>query len=195
MASIWAAASKGDVGEVRRLLDDGAVINQQSPFGFTALWFASCLGHPPVVKLLLERGANPTIAEDRGSTPLMVATLKGRVEVVRVLIDHPSARATLNHRDREGRTALWWACQRGRGGVARALLESGADLTIADNDGTTPMALAKQQAPPDRNDISAEGRRECVAALEVRSCLPLLPPPSICSSDQLAEKWGLLSWA
>jgi ankyrin repeat protein len=32
----------------------------------------------------------------------------------------------------------------GRGGVVRALLESGADPTIADKDGTTPMAIAKQ---------------------------------------------------
>jgi ankyrin repeat protein len=35
----------------------------------------------------------------------------------------------------------------GRGGVVRALLESGADPTIADNDGTTPMAIAKQDPP------------------------------------------------
>jgi hypothetical protein len=59
----------------------------------------------------------------------------------------------------------------------QALLESGADPTIADNDGTTPMAIAKQD--PDDDDIecgaSAEGRRECVAALKVSFCPPLSP--------------------
>jgi hypothetical protein len=55
----------------------------------------------------------------------------------------------------------------------RLLLEGGADPTIADNHGTTPMAIAKQDAPPPLHNypqpsVSAEGRRECVAALEVR---------------------------
>jgi hypothetical protein len=62
--------------------------------------------------------------------------------------------------------------------VARALLESGADLTIANDHGTTPMAIAKQDPPPPhlnhpQNSVSAEGRRDCVAALEVR---PLILP-------------------
>jgi ankyrin repeat protein len=91
-----------------------------------------------------------------------------------VLLGHPSARATINFRDNDGETALWAACQMGRGGVVRALLENGADPTIAHNDGTTPMAIAKQGHT---SVISVEGRRECVAALEVRLALHF-PSPS-----------------
>jgi ankyrin repeat protein len=85
-----------------------------------------------------------------------------------VLLGHHRAKSAINNRDDEGKTALWCACYWGHGGVARALLPSGADPTIAArSDGTTPMAIAKQE--PHRGDISAEGRRECVAELEVSS--------------------------
>jgi hypothetical protein len=54
-----------------------------------------------------------------------------------------------------------------------ALLESRADPTIAKHNGTTPMAAAKQHHP---EATIAEGRRECVAALEVRPCHFAAPP-------------------
>jgi ankyrin repeat protein len=97
----------------------------------------------------------------------MAASSQGHVQVVRFLLGHPIAKTTINHGDVGGQTALLLACYWGRGGVARALLGSGADCTIARGDDLTPMAIAKMD--PDLGDTSAEGRRECVAALEVRS--------------------------
>jgi ankyrin repeat protein len=128
-----------------------------------------------VVGLLLERGADPTITNNRRSTPLMAASHRGHLEVVRLLLSHPSAKISIDHRDVDGWTALYWACNFGRGGVVRALLESGANPTIADKDGAIPLSRAKEI--PDKRDeafgVSAEGRRECLATLEVRLCLPL----------------------
>jgi uncharacterized protein len=162
---LMAASHTRHVEVVRWLLDKGAAINAYSTDKCTALWYASHRGRPPVVKLLLERGADPTIATHLRSTPLIGASSCGHLEVVRLLLDHPSAKNYLNHRGRYGQTALWEACFMGHGGVVRALLESGADPAIAKNDGTTPMAIAKQiRGLGD----TAEGRRECVAALEVR---------------------------
>jgi ankyrin repeat protein len=176
------ASAKGHVGVVRWLGDEGAAINERDlQEGGTGLFLACCQGHAPVVRLLLERGADPTIADTGNSTPLMIASGQGHLEVVRVLLGRPSGKATVNHRNVSGRTALWWACCQGRGGVVRALLESAADPTVAEIDGTTPTAVAKEvteqgaDTPEDRK-ISAEGRRECVAALEVRSQLCSLNP-------------------
>jgi uncharacterized protein len=140
----------------------------------TALILASSHGHLPVVKLLLERGADPTVGEEEERTPLSYASCRGHHEVVRFLLGHPVAKTTINNRDCYGSTALSTACSFGRGAAVRALLACGADPTIADQDGDTPMASAKQQ--DDRNleslgwpspEVLAEGRRECVVALEV----------------------------
>jgi hypothetical protein len=205
---MW-ASQDGRVCMVRFLLDKGAPINHRSICGGTALFFACREGHLPVVRLLVERGADAGVARVEGSTALMIASEGGHLEAVRVLLGHPSGKITIDHRDREGRTALWRACSSGRGGVVRALLETGADPTIADNEGTTPMAVAQQDAFP--YTVVAEGRRACVAALEVRflslSCpFPLSAPALwICwlkygvlslmvARRQQAERAYLLCW-
>jgi hypothetical protein len=178
MTPLMWASQGGHVNVVRCLLDKGAAINKHSRQRLTALWWASSEGRLPVVRLLLERGADPTIATDRGSTPLIAASRNDDPEVVRVLLDHPSAKATIDRRDDAGETALWLACYCGRGGVVRALLESGADPTIANNEGTTPMAVAKQLRPFLLRLEEDHGCRwECEAALKVRSCIFCSPPP------------------
>jgi ankyrin repeat protein len=171
MTPLMWASREGHMAVVRWLLDGGAVVSERSSTECTPLWLACCSGRLRMIRLLMERGADPTIVNREGWTPLMAASEKGHLEAVRLLLGHPSGKATLNHRGSFGTTALWEACFMGHGMVARALLESGADPTIAVNGRTCPMAVAKMDV--DSEVISAEGRRECVAALEVRICLPL----------------------
>jgi hypothetical protein len=172
MTPLMAASLGGRVEAVRWLIDHGAAIDEQDHRESTALCQTCFADQAPVVRLLLERGADPTIADDRGWTHLIAASFKNRLEVVRVLLGHPIAKATINHRDDKGATALWVACFGGLRGVVRALLESGADPTIARGPGLTPMAIAKSR-DSDPEGVTAEGLQDCVAALEVRC-----PPPN-----------------
>jgi ankyrin repeat protein len=176
MTPLVSASSRGHVGVVRWLVEKGVSINEPDETGATALWFASSSGQSPVVRLLLERGADPTIATEWGSIPLHIASVQGAVDVVRLLLGHASAEATINQRDLAGQTALWLACQEGRGGGVRALLESGADFKIVNNFGISPLAIAKHRLVP--QGITTAGHRECMAALEVRPHLLLLLSPS-----------------
>jgi ankyrin repeat protein len=170
------ASRRGHVGLVRWLLDKGAPVDKMCD-GKSALGLACYEGFAPVLRLLLERGADPTIPYYGAATPLLVASRLGRLEAVRVLLGHPGARATINYTDEVGQTPLREACYWGHPDVARALLESGADSTIADDRGNTPIAIVKTKDPRLPYPISAEGRRECVAVLEVRFFHPLVLSP------------------
>jgi uncharacterized protein len=165
------ASFKGHVEVVRWLVDHGAAIDERDEDGATALYMACSKAQLPVVRLLVERGADSTSIAQHGVTPFFTASIKGHLEVVRFLLGHPSTRTTVNYRNDHGETALWLACLYGRGGVVRALLAAGADPTIPGSQGLTPMAVAKLDAHYPEG-ATAEGRRECAAALEVRS-LPL----------------------
>jgi ankyrin repeat protein len=162
------AAGAGHLEVVRWLVERGLALDEQDTHAETALYTASEEGRTPVVRLLLEGGADPTVAEGHGWTPLIGTSRAGHVETVRCLLDHPSGAATINQCDKLGSwTALSWACQMGRVDVVRALLEKGADPTIVDDTGRTPMAHAKENA-----------RHACVEALEVSA--PSIPSTLAC---------------
>jgi ankyrin repeat protein len=166
---MW-ASDEGHVAAVRWLLDRGAAVNARDEYGQTALRFPSSNGHAPVVSLLLERGADPTIADNAGWPPLFFAILRKRLEIVRRLLEHPSVSASINHRDQQGRTAVFEACAGGDKHTVKLLLERGADPSIANYDGISPVAYARA-VPNDRSLYP--GRLECVALVEVRCSLSL----------------------
>jgi hypothetical protein len=106
---------------------------------------------------------------------------------VRLLLGHPSAKATINHRNDE------W----GDGAVAGLLVGPWGGGEGAAGERGRPHHRPQRRHHPHGHrqagssrsypGISAEGRRECVAALEVRSLSSLSPNLSTCSLNQLAE--------
>jgi ankyrin repeat protein len=80
----------------------------------------------------------------------------GHVEITRALLAHGCG--DIDARNRDGRTALWWACHLGYANAALVLLQAGADMNIADTQGRTPLDMAR-----------APGQHDCVAVLEVRT--------------------------
>jgi hypothetical protein len=188
------AASQGHVGVLRWLLDRGAALNERDGTGHTACalpvlgraippWCGSSWrgGRTPPSPT---GGAAPPCGSHRGGATSRSCACCSATRVGR----RPSTAAIATAR------RLWQACYQGRGEAARLLLERGADPTIADNDGITPMAIAKKP-PPLFHRATIEARRECVAALEVSiRSFPILSPSPARSCDPLRESGVSCPW-
>lgn len=89
------AARRGDVAQVKALLDKGVDVNTKFRYDVTALFYACDRGYVDVVKLLLERGAEVNLRDKfYNSTPLNWASspasveepTEAHVEVVKLLL-------------------------------------------------------------------------------------------------------------
>ena len=95
---------------------------------------------------------------------LIKACRTGQKGVALALLKKPDL--DVNERDRQGRTALFYACAQAQRDVVIALLKRGADTTLADNHSVTPLHQA-----------AAVGNREIMGLL-LESC------PAEVSDDQ-----------
>jgi ankyrin repeat protein len=164
------AAWHGHLGLARLLIARGANINATGYDGFTALHYAAQDGHAEVLALLLDKGAHANIRDDIGMTPLMWACSEGHLGVVKMLVQYMEGQG-LDERSNGGWTALHNAANRGHEEVVRFLLLAGADPTITDDEGRTPLAMAEANNYDDR--VRARSAR-CVAVFQVRppTCEP-----------------------
>jgi len=78
---LCAAAARGDVGEVERLIAGGADVNSLVD-GMTPLHRATDGGHVAVIGALVKGGAHVDGADEDGWTPLMFAAWRGQVLVI-----------------------------------------------------------------------------------------------------------------
>ncbi len=81
-----------------------------------------------------------------GINALMSATTSNDVNGVRFF--SKAGRALINQKNLGGATALHLACREGYFDIAKILIDSGADVNIADNEGWTPLMRASLVANP-----------------------------------------------
>lgn len=135
------AAANGRHAVAQALLAHGALANAQSK-GAAKAWTpwreARKAGHADLAELLRLHGG-----EDRARGPIDIhrAAASGYIGRVQALLDADPA--LLDSRDfLNRRTALHWAADRGDLAIADLLLKRGADRTLADKQGRTPLDLA-----------------------------------------------------
>jgi len=81
------ATERGDIDEVRKLLDEGANPNSKGYFRSTPLHNATKRENREVVQLLLEKRADPNAEDHRKWIPLHYAAVAGYDEIVQLLLD------------------------------------------------------------------------------------------------------------
>src|SRR6056300_1746950 len=146
--SLVNAVKNGNVNTVKKLLNNGANVNQaDNENGITPLLTASRNGHTEVVKLLLNKGADVNKAGMFGRTPLWNASGEGHTKVVKVLL---GARGIdVNKVDNYGQTPLIIASYEGHTEVVKLLLAKGADINQVDVDGESALRAASDAGHDD----------------------------------------------
>jgi hypothetical protein len=123
---LTSAVSRGDIQQVKTLLDSGAQIDEQGG-NRTPLEWAMVYGHFDTVKLLIERGADVNRV-GLTYTPLIRAVRAGDINMVNFLIEK-GANVNQSHKwSKPGATPLIWAAYYGKLPIVDLLLERGADL-------------------------------------------------------------------
>ncbi|DBB14584.1 TPA: hypothetical protein ACH3X3_004852 [Trebouxia sp. C0006] len=77
----------GDIEATRRLLNEGADVNESDARGITALGLAVGYNKVALVKVLLDGGADVSKTDAKGSTVLHYAAGYGRKEAAELLLD------------------------------------------------------------------------------------------------------------
>jgi ankyrin repeat protein len=142
------AAYRRDLLTARALITARASLDALDRDRYDAVTIAAVLDDAPMLRLLVAAGAAPgQVTSPYQGTALIAAAHLGHVEVVRVLID---ARAPLDHVNNLGWTALIEAIVLGDGGprhvaTVEALVRGGANPSLPDSAGVTPLALARRR--------------------------------------------------
>jgi uncharacterized protein len=157
---------------IQLLLDKGANVNaqllKQQPYrakldrgddtmlttGTTPLLRAAKAADIPAMRLLLAKGADPKLATKAGITPLMAAAglgskeedstgrFKTEEEAIEAIQLCLNAGVDINAANGQGQTALYAAALKGYDKVVQFLADHGANLTVKDRRGKTPLDAA-----------------------------------------------------
>jgi ankyrin repeat protein len=136
------------------------------------------------VRALLREGADPNAAQPDGMTALHWSALNGELEIARVLL---FAGATVGPTTRlGGYTPLHFASRARHAGVARALLESGADPDRLTDTGVTALHFAAEANAADLIEALAEHGGDIDARDGFRGRTPLMFAAAANAGDALS---------
>lgn len=145
---VMAATHGNQVATVQALIEAGADINLRDNRLDNPFLYAGAEGLLDILRLTIAAGADTKLTNRYGGTALIPAAERGHVEVVQELLTHTDV--DVNHVNNLGWTALLEAIILSDGGprhveIVQLLVAAGADVNLADRDGVTPLAHARQK--------------------------------------------------
>jgi uncharacterized protein len=129
------------------LIQAGADVNTQDSTRQSAYLIATSEGYLDLLLRTLQAGADVHSKDSYNGTGLIRAAERGHVEIIQELL---KTEIDVDHVNNLGWTALLEAIILGNGGprhteVVRLLVHAGADVNLADSNGITPLAHARQR--------------------------------------------------
>lgn len=146
--AVMAATHGNQADTVRVLIEAGADINIRDNRMDNPFLYAGAEGLLDILKLTIDAGADTKLTNRFGGTALIPAAERGHVEIVRELLTRTDV--DVNHINNLGWTALLEAIILSDGGerhqqIVQLLVDHGADVNLADGNGVTPLAHARQR--------------------------------------------------
>lgn len=142
-APVFMAAAEGSTEAIAAVCatDPGCVGAKHPPNGTTALHAAALNGHTQCIDELLSWGADPCCSDNSAQTALHYAA--DQDEVLYALLSSSTARLAVNMEAEPGRiTPLHYSSFHGNIGGMSCLIDYGADVDSADEDGSTALHVA-----------------------------------------------------
>lgn len=140
--SLHNAVFGGHIQVVKLLLERGLDPAQVNAIGSTPLHQASLLGHVDILKLLVARGVDRCSVDGTGCTALLRASAYGHPEAVQYLLGLVVNDGHMEKKNNAGYTPLLAAIENGHLGVVDMLLQKGADITVSNLTGVSPLMAA-----------------------------------------------------
>lgn len=146
-SALLRAVAGDHVSVAKTLLDAGASPSTQAANRDTPWLLAGALGRAEIIAAMLPRRPDLSIRNRYGGNALIPACERAHVEAVKLLL---TSGIDLDHVNDLGWTCLLEIVILGDGGarhqqVARLVLNAGANPSLADKDGVTPLAHARQR--------------------------------------------------
>jgi ankyrin repeat protein len=146
--ALMAATYANQPAAVELLLRAGAYVDLQDDMLNNPFLYAGAEGLMEILTLTHKAGADPTIRNRYGGVAIIPASEKGHLDAVRYLLNQTDV--DVNHINNLGWTALLEAVILTDGSevfqqIVAELIAHGADVTIADGDGVTPLQHARQR--------------------------------------------------
>ena len=104
---VFGAVAKGDLFELRAVLDNYNLLNITSDDGYNLLSYAILHHQDRVAELLLKRGIDINSKNKYGGTPLIVAARAGNLKILKQIAHYKNCE--IMHRDRFGNSAIDYA--------------------------------------------------------------------------------------
>ncbi|KAJ8728046.1 hypothetical protein PYW08_016431 [Mythimna loreyi] len=145
LTALHVASIHGKANIVESLIEMGAEVNATDLNECTPLHYASSRGHQNALLLLLHTGANINKANIDKNTPLHMAVNNGHLNCVKALIyfaEHSRRKIRINCVNESGNTPLHLASKWGYEGIARLLIENGAEPSLQNRHNKTAFDYA-----------------------------------------------------
>jgi uncharacterized protein len=136
--ALIAAAGKGDLAAVERLIREGTIISARDSHGRTALLAATHGNHVAVARALIAAGADVNAKDAIEDSPFLYAGAEGRIEILKMTLPTADLKST----NRYGGTALIPAAHHGHTEAVRILLGTAIDKDHINKLGWTALLEA-----------------------------------------------------